>query len=102
MIVTANQINKKIYDDEKPIIVKRTVKSLAVGNLVNDGTFIDVYPIHDGPPQEDKPLEQMNLRAQLNKLWVQSRGKQPIDKIRLYFGEKLALYFVWLGNDLFI
>ena len=95
-------MNEKTYDDdEKPIVVKRTIKSLAIKNLVNDGTFMDFYPIHDGPHDENKPLEEMNLRAQLNRLWVQPRGKQPIEKIRLYFGEKLALYFVWLGNNLF-
>ncbi|CAI2165973.1 12376_t:CDS:10 [Funneliformis geosporum] len=105
MIITANQINKKVVlDNGRMIYVKRKIDSLAISKLLKAGVYDKFYPIHDGlakiksgsitSPEE---LEKYNLRAQLNELWVKSHRKQPIEKIREYFGEKFALYFVWLG-----
>ncbi|CAG8717404.1 44624_t:CDS:10, partial [Gigaspora margarita] len=40
----------------------------------------------------------LNKRAWLFDNWVKSFSRQPIEEIRDYFGEKVALYFSWLGH----
>ncbi|CAG8485548.1 412_t:CDS:10 [Diversispora eburnea] len=62
--------------------------------------YEEVNSIHDESSKDDafkiKRELETNLRAELNEIWVKSWGLQPIEKILEYFGEKLALYFVWI------
>eukprot|EP01130_Rhizamoeba_saxonica_P016677 TRINITY_DN7758_c0_g1_i1.p1 TRINITY_DN7758_c0_g1~~TRINITY_DN7758_c0_g1_i1.p1 ORF type:complete len:760 (-),score=109.46 TRINITY_DN7758_c0_g1_i1:727-3006(-) len=45
------------------------------------------------------PLHEPQVIRKLDKLWIRSCTSQrmSLDKVRDYFGEKLALYFLWIG-----
>lgn len=78
---------------------KTCIKSLSVSHLLDQKVYNKFYTLHDGSYKERGPLDKVNLRAKLNQSWAKfSQRKQPLDDVRKYFGEKLALYFTWLGK----
>ena len=70
--------------------------------LDNPVVFEKFYPLHDGfhrNKSDIKPPEP-SLRMYLHSNWAQFRNLfkiQPLDQIRNYFGEKIALYFAFMG-----
>ncbi|XP_052550033.1 anoctamin-9 isoform X4 [Tympanuchus pallidicinctus] len=59
-------------------------------DLMKKNVFEAAFPLH----------EKEEVREFLKEKWARWRDifcQQPIEKIRCYFGEKVALYFTWLG-----
>ncbi|XP_076642651.1 anoctamin-4 [Halictus rubicundus] len=71
-----------------------------IRRLLADGTFLDCFSLHEGP--YNKPILNGEIldRHLLYLIWArpsQWYKTQPLWLIRRYFGEKVALYFAWLG-----
>ncbi|XP_030373026.1 anoctamin-4 [Scaptodrosophila lebanonensis] len=71
-----------------------------IRRLLNDGTYLACFPLHEG--RYDRPHSSgISLdRRILYQTWAhpsQWYKKQPLCLVRKYFGDKIALYFCWLG-----
>ncbi|CAG7831124.1 unnamed protein product [Allacma fusca] len=71
-----------------------------IRRLLNDATFVSTFPLHEGPHDEEDAFSEPNDRRLLYTEWAHFSNwykKQPLWLIRKYFGDKVALYFAWLG-----
>ncbi|KAF9315075.1 Anoctamin-7 [Podila horticola] len=69
----------------------------ALKTVMDKSAFSDMFALHDGSYKSKvKPLP--NRRTWLYHNWVRSGRTQPLEEIRFYYGEKIALYFAWIGH----
>ncbi|XP_055470694.1 anoctamin-1 isoform X2 [Psammomys obesus] len=77
---------------------RRKCGKYGITSLLANGVYSAAYPLHDGDYEGDNI--EFNDRKLLYEEWA-SYGVfykyQPIDLVRKYFGEKVGLYFAWLG-----
>ncbi|XP_042571758.1 anoctamin-1 isoform X1 [Cyprinus carpio] len=72
--------------------------SMGITSLLGSGVYLAAYPLHDG--DVDGENAEPNDRKLLYEEWASYSvfyKYQPIGLIRKYFGEKIGLYFAWLG-----
>ncbi|XP_063303891.1 anoctamin-2 isoform X2 [Pelobates fuscus] len=72
--------------------------SMGITTLIANNVYESAYPLHDG--DHEYKNGEINDRVLLHREWARYGAfykYQPVDLIRKYFGEKIGLYFAWLG-----
>ncbi|XP_063836611.1 anoctamin-4 [Ostrinia nubilalis] len=77
-----------------------TETKMGIRRLLNDGTYLACFPLHEGRYEVNMPDGSITDRRLLYLEWARPSKwykKQPLWLVRRYFGDKIGLYFCWLG-----
>ncbi|CAG9794484.1 unnamed protein product [Diatraea saccharalis] len=88
---TETKVKYTTFYEENPMGIRR---------LLNDGTYLACFPLHEGRYDMDMRDGSVTDRRLLYLEWARPckwYKKQPLWLVRRYFGEKIGLYFCWLG-----
>ncbi|KAG9339078.1 hypothetical protein JZ751_024107, partial [Albula glossodonta] len=89
-----------VYEILRRTSCARTCQTTGIITLIAKGVYDCAFPLHDGDFKSSGCEEQRNDRQLLHDEWAKYGAfykYQPVDLIRKYFGEKIGLYFAWLG-----
>ncbi|NWW06800.1 ANO6 protein, partial [Oreocharis arfaki] len=80
---------------------KNNVKKFGINKLLDTGIYKAAFPLHDSSSRH--PSADPNCPSErylLYREWAHPKNifkLQPLDFIRKYYGEKIGIYFAWLG-----
>uniref|UniRef100_A0A7N9B186 Anoctamin n=1 Tax=Mastacembelus armatus TaxID=205130 RepID=A0A7N9B186_9TELE len=89
-----------VYEILRRTVCVRTCQTIGISTLIAKGAYEAAFPLHDGDYRVVGHIEERNDRQILHEEWARYGvfyKYQPIDLVRKYFGEKVGLYFAWLG-----
>ncbi|XP_068611524.1 anoctamin-2b [Brachionichthys hirsutus] len=89
-----------VYEILRRTVCVRTCQTIGISTLIAKGVYDAAFPLHDGDYKVIGHLEERSDRQVLHDEWAKYSAfykYQPIDLVRKYFGEKIGLYFAWLG-----
>ncbi|KAG0282987.1 Anoctamin-7, partial [Linnemannia gamsii] len=73
---------------------------MGLRSALRRGAYQKLFALHDGPfKSQSKSMNEANYRAQLRVKWARRfLRNQPLDLVNAYYGERIGVYFAWLGH----